>query len=404
MVSLGEDGQRKRARVMKIEAIFLDFVQLPLKSPFQTSFGTERVKSTWLVTVVADGVRGYAESVADVEPLYSEETHASVYFAWKNALVPRLVNESLTDPKDVDALFAPIRGNRMAKAALEMAIWDWFSRSQGVPLWRLLGGDPARQRIPVGVSIGIQSSPEQLIAVAMDYLSQGYRRLKVKIQPGTDVEPLERLRAAVGSEVPIMADANSAYRLSDVDRLKALDALNLMMIEQPLAEDDIVDHSVLARALKTPVCLDEAIRSSDDARKAIQLGACAVINVKVGRVGGHQMARQVHDVAASHGVPVWCGGMLETGVGRAHNLHVSTLPNFRLPGDTSASDRYFFEDLVDPPFRLNPDGTLSVPEGPGIGVEPVPERLARFRTHHEEWRLTPHWRQGGIPHGTPTRF
>ncbi|MCY0878999.1 MAG: o-succinylbenzoate synthase [Firmicutes bacterium] len=389
---------------MRIEAVKLDFVQLPLKTPFETSFGIERVKATWLVTVMAEGLAGYAESVADQEPLYSEETHASVYFALKNSVLPRLANREIRQPEDVDAWLQPIRGNRMAKAAIEMAIWDWFARRDGMPLWRLLGGDPERLRIPVGVSIGIQPSLERLVEVAEAYWRQGYRRLKVKIKPGVDVKPIQQLRRALGPDVPLMADANSAYTLNDMERLKALDEWNLMMIEQPLADDDIVDHHLLAREIKTPVCLDESIRSSEDARKALELGACAIINIKVGRVGGHAMARRVHDVAQIRGAPVWCGGMLETGIGRAHNLHLSTLPNFRLPGDTSASDRYFDEDLIDPPFSLNDDGTLTVPSGAGIGVVPDGKRVARYRTHHEEWRVTGDWVRQPFPHGKPTTF
>ncbi len=390
---------------MKIEAIHLDFIEIPLKAPFQTSFGTDSLKTTWILTVLSGGIAGYAESVADVEPLYNEETHATVYFALKNDLLPRLAGLDLQRPEDVDRLLAPVRGNRMAKAALEMAIWDWFAKSQGVPLWQLIGGDAARMRIPVGVSIGIQPSPEALIDAAQGYLAQGYRRLKVKIKPGTDRVPLEALRRAVGPDVLIMADANSAYRLDDIDILKALDPLNLMMLEQPLAEDDIIDHRFLREALQTPICLDEAVRSDEDARKAIELGSCDIINIKVGRVGGHAVARRVHDTAMADGVLVWCGGMLETGIGRAHNLHLSTLPNFRLPGDTSASDRYFHEDIIDPPFRLNADGTLTVPDGPGIGVAPDPDRIRRFRTHHEEWPMGGgQWKGGGKPHGNPTSF
>lgn len=389
---------------MRIDQVRLDLVEIPLKSPFQTSFGVERVKTAWILAVASEGLVGYAESVADVQPLYSEETHASVYFALKNDLMPRLAGVEIDRPESVERILAPVRGNRMAKASIEMAIWDWFARSQNRPLWQMLGGDPARMRIPVGVSIGIQASAEALVEVANGYLAEGYRRLKVKIKPGTDYERLAQLRAAVGPDVGIMADANSAYRLGDVDRLRRLDPLNLMMLEQPLQEDDIIDHGVLARALTTPICLDEAIRSDEDARKAIDLGACSIINVKVGRVGGHTVARRVHDVALQRNVPVWCGGMLETGIGRAHNLHLSTLPNFRLPGDTSASSRYFTEDIVDPPFVLNGDGTLTVPEGPGIGVVPDPERLARFGRHHEVWDVRETWKGGGLPFGTPTSF
>lgn len=390
---------------MRIEAVDLHFVDLPLKSPFQTSFGVEHAKSTWIVTVVSEDIRGYAESVADVEPLYSEETHASVYYAWKDHLLPRLAAVDIGSPEEVEKILAPVRGNRMAKAALEMAIWDWFAKRDGLPLWKLLGGDPGRLKIPVGVSIGIQPSPKDLVALAHDYLTQGYRRLKVKIMPGRDLEPLTVLREAVGPDVLMMADANSAYRLSDIDTLGGLDALNLMMLEQPLAYDDIIDHRQLAQRLRTPICLDEAIHSDADAQKALAIGACHIINIKVGRVGGHAVARRVHDIAAGFDAPVWCGGMLETGIGRAHNLHMSTLPNFRLPGDTSASDRYFAEDIIEPPFRLNDDGTLSVPDGAGIGVEPDFERLRRFSGHHETWRVqNGQWEGGGKPYGTPTSF
>lgn len=389
---------------MKIEEVQLNFVEMPLKTPFQTSFGTDSRKSAWVVQVKADGVVGWAESVADVEPLYSEETHASIYYALKNHLLPRLSATEILDPEAVDAILAPVRGNRMAKAAIEMAIWDWFARKEGVPLWKRLRGDPNRMRIPVGVSIGIQPSAKQLIEVAEGYLSEGYRRLKVKIKPGTDRERLEALRRAVGEAVPIMADANSAYRLSDTEHLATFDALHLMMLEQPLAEDDMIDHAKLAQSIKTPICLDEAIRSDEDARKAIEIGACSIINIKVGRVGGLTVARRLHDVAEARGVPVWCGGMLEMGIGRAHNLHLSTLPNFRMPGDTSASDRYFAEDLIEPPFRLNNDGTLSVPEGPGIGVVPDPGRLARYSTYIEVWSSKTLGEGGGLPHGSPVRF
>lgn len=389
---------------MRIEQVDLDFVEIPLKSPFQTSFGVQESKSAWIVTVTSEGIRGYAESVEDVAPLYSEETHASVYFAWKDHLLPRLASVDIGQPEHVEEILSPVRGNRMAKAALEMAVWDWFAKSRGLPLYQLLGREPSRTRIPVGVSIGIQSSPQALVERGEDYLAQGYRRLKVKIKPGNDLEPLTALRQAVGPDVLIMADANSAYRLDDVERLRGLDILNLMMLEQPLAYDDIIDHRILARAIKTPLCLDEAIHSDDDARKALVIGACSIINVKVGRVGGHAVARRVHDVALTHDAPVWCGGMLETGIGRAHNLHLSTLPNFRLPGDTSASDRYFAEDLIEPGFSLNADGTLTVPSGSGIGVEPDAGRMAQFSLHHETWRVDRQWRGGGIPFGSPTSF
>jgi len=386
---------------MIIERIQLDFVELPLKDPFQTSVSISTTKQAWLLTVVADGLKGYAESVADPDPHWNEETHATVYFALKNHLLPLLWGVPLNRPEDVARILSPIRGNFMAKATIEMAIWDWFARAAQIPLWALLGGDPTKRTIPVGVSIGIQPTIDDLRRSADDFLHAGYRRLKVKIKPGIDIEPLTALRRHVGSDVLIMADANSAYRLQDTARLQALDGLDLMMLEQPLAHDDMIDHATLAHDLKTPICLDEVVRTADDARKALQIGACRIINIKVGRVGGHTTAREIHDIAQHEAIPVWCGGMQETGIGRAHNLHMSTLANFQLPGDTSASDRYFHEDLIDPPFKLNHDGTLTVPEGPGIGVIPDPDRLVRYSTYHQEWTNS---NSVTVPHGSPTSF
>lgn len=387
---------------MQIDRVQLDFVELPLLDPFETSVGVSTVKQAWILTVYADGIAGYAESVADPDPHWNEETHATVYFALKNHLLPLLWGQEIRHPEEVARFFLPIRANFMAKATIEMAVWDWFARAQGVPLARLLGGDPAKTTIPVGVSIGIQPTTDDLLRAADTFLGLGYRRLKVKIKPGLDIERLAALRRHVGAQVAMMADANSAYRLADLPILKALDDLDLMMLEQPLAHDDLIDHATLARSLKTPVCLDEAIRTPEDARKAMDIEACRVINIKVGRVGGYAMARAIHDLAAKRGVPVWCGGMQETGIGRAHNLHLSTLANFRLPGDTSASNRYFVEDLVEPAFTLNEDGTLTVPAGPGIGVVPDPHRLVRYASFHEE--LTNRTPVVLVPHGVPTSF
>ncbi len=371
---------------MQIDEVHLQFVSLPLKSPFATSFGMERTKNAWLLTVRGEGVEGYGESVASDAPLYSEETHASVYYALRDHLIPRLAGEIVT-PRDVSERLAPVRGNRMAKAAVEMAVWDWFARAQGVPLRKLLGGDMAVAEVPVGVSIGIQDTTQALCTVAENYWQQGYRRLKVKIRPGWDWVPLQALRDHLGRDVPIMADANSAYRLADIDLLASFDALDLMMIEQPLGYDDYIDHAVLARRIQTPVCLDESVHSAEDARKALELGACRIINMKVGRVGGYGPALDIHAQALAAHVPLWCGGMLETGIGRAHNVQLTTLQGFTMPGDTSASDRYFDEDIVAEPFVLTPAGTLKVPAGPGIGVVPDPDRVRRACCYQETWRL-----------------
>lgn len=384
---------------MNIASLTLDFIEIPLRAPFETSFGVETVKSCWLLTVESDGVRGYAETVADVEPLYGPETHATVYYALKNHLWPRLQSLDINDPQAIWQAFGAIRGNNMAKAGLEMAIWDWYARSQKQPLYALLGGDPRRTEVPVGVSIGIQPNDMALIDMAQAYWQKGYQRLKIKIRPGRDIGPLQALRRAMGPDVPIMADANSAYQLQDAQGIAQWDDLSLMMIEQPLGATDIIDHATLAQSLRTPICLDESIESDDDARVAIKIGAAAIMNIKLGRVGGHQMARRIHDLAYAKGVPVWCGGMLETGIGRAHNLHMTTLPGFTLPGDTSASDRYFYEDLIDPPFELSDRGTLRVPSGDGIGVEPDPVRLKKFSQYHETWRGGKTSAKGGVPHG-----
>jgi O-succinylbenzoate synthase len=367
---------------LTVEAITLERIVMPLKAPFETSFGRETERAFFMVTVHGQGITGYAESVAGEAPLYNEETNVTVHHMIRDFLAPRLFARPLTDPDEVRERFRPIRENRMAKAALEMAVWDWFARRDRIPLYRLLGG--TRTDIPVGVSIGIQPSVDATVRVARAFWEAGYQRLKIKIRPGWDVEPLTAVRAAL-PDAPIMADANSAYKLPEAIRIfKQLDALDLMMVEQPLAEDDIVDHAALQREITTPVCLDESIRTADDARKAIDLGACRIINIKVGRVGGFAEARDIEAVARSRGVPVWCGGMLESGIGRAANLHLTSLPGFTLPGDTSASDRYFAEDLIDPPFRLTDHGTLLVPEGPGLGVVPDPARVRRFSIGREE--------------------
>jgi O-succinylbenzoate synthase len=367
---------------LQIERITLDRVAMPLKAPFETSFGRESVREFYLVTVEAQGIKGYAETVASAAPLYSEETNGTVHHLITDILAPILFRAPIGEATEVRERLRPIRGNRMAKAGLEMAVWDWFARREGRPLYQLLGG--TRTDIPVGVSIGIQPQVEDLVALARDYWQQGYQRLKIKIRPGWDVVPLSRVREAL-PDAPIMADANSAYRLPEaVPVFQELDRLHLMMIEQPLSEDDMIDHAALQREIATPVCLDESIRSAEDAEKAISLGACRIINIKLGRVGGFAEGRAIEQIAREHGVDVWCGGMLESGIGRAANLHLTSLPGFTLPGDTSASDRYFEEDLVDPPFRLTDHGSLQVPVGPGLGVQPDPQRLRRFGRGHEE--------------------
>ncbi len=368
--------------VLTIDGIGIERVVMPLKAPFETSFGVESERAFWLVTVEGGGLTGYAESVAGDEPYYNEETNETVRHMIRDHLGPRLIGQPITHPDQVLPLFSQVRGNRMAKAALEMAVWDLYGRVHNAPIRELLGG--TRDRVPVGVSIGIQPTPADLVAQATRFYAEGYRRLKIKIRPGLDLEPLRAVREAL-PDAPMMADANSSYALEAASVFQEMDALDLLMVEQPLAEDDLVDHAALQSLIKTPVCLDESIRTHEDAEKAFRIGACRIINIKLGRVGGFSEARQIHDAARRAGHPVWCGGMLESGIGRAANLHITTLPGFTLPGDTSGSDRYWDEDLVDPPFVLGSDGTMAVPGGPGLGVVPDPRRLKRFGSAREHF-------------------
>lgn len=357
---------------MTLTRIDLRLLRLPLVHFFETSFGRIHERSFILVTVHADGLEGWGECVADAHPYYSAETTETAWHIIAEFLAPRALGRELTHPRDLEAWFAPVRGHHMAKAAVEMAVWDLAAREQGVPLCRLLGG--TRDRIASGVSIGIQDSLDDLLRRIEHELAAGYRRIKIKIKPAWDVEAVAAVRRRFG-DVPLMVDANAAYTLDDAPRLAALDGFDLMMIEQPLDYDDVADHAELQRRLRTPICLDESIHSIGRGREAIAAGACRIINIKPGRLGGHAASIRMHDLAASHGIPVWHGGMLESGIGRAHNVHLSTLPNFTLPGDIAASRRYFAPDLIEPPIEVAADGTIAVPAGPGIGVTIVPERV-----------------------------
>jgi O-succinylbenzoate synthase len=363
-----------------VRRVELRVVRIPLVAPFETSGWVEENKTCIIVALEGDGVVGYGECVAQETPSYSYETVETAWHVMSDFILPAIVGREFQEVGEfVEAASKArgfqIRGHNMAKAAVEMAFWDAYSKARGISLSRALGG--VKSEVPVGVSLGLQRTPEELIRLIGRYLDEGYRRIKVKIKPGMDVELVGRVRDAYPS-IPLMVDANGAYTLRDKERLKALDRYDLMMIEQPLAFDDLVDHARLQRMLKTPLCLDESIHGVEDARKALMLKSCRVINIKPGRVGGHQQSKRIHDFCMRRGIPVWCGGMLETGVGRAHNVALASLPNFTLPGDTSASRRYFQEDIVEPPFELNRDGTLSVPRGPGIGVEVVQERLDKY--------------------------
>ena len=350
---------------MRIERLRLRLIRLPLVAFFETSFGRVYDQTFILVSLEGDGAEGLAECVADVHPYYASETNTAAWHIIKEFLAPLVLGRTFKDPRHVFPAFARVRGHNMAKAAIEMACWDLAARLQNAPLSRLLGG--TRAAIPSGVSIGIQDSPEQLAAKIETELAAGYRRIKIKIKPGWDVDVVAMVRARFGA-IPLMVDANAAYVLGDAAHLAALDRFALMMIEQPLDYDDIRDHAELQRRVATPICLDESIHSVRAAEEAIALGACRIINIKPGRLGGHGQSIRVHDVCAEHAVPVWHGGMLESGIGRAHNIHLASLPNFTLPGDIAASKRYFAPDLIDPPIEVDPDGMVAVPTGSGIGV------------------------------------
>jgi O-succinylbenzoate synthase len=350
-----------------ISSIELREIRLPLIHFFETSFGRTTERRIILVRVTdADGVEGWGECTAGEGPFYCEEWTETAWATIKDFLAPMVVNHEVEQAATINALMKSVRGNRMAKAAIETACWDLESKRTGVPLWQHLGG--TREEIACGVSIGIQDSPEVLLEKIEKELAAGYQRIKIKVKPGWDLTVVRKVRERY-PEILLMADANSAYTLNDVELFQALDDFNLMMIEQPLAHDDIFDHAQLQKQIKTPVCLDESIHCAEDARHAIDLNACRVINVKLGRVGGHTEAKRVEAVCREGGIPVWCGGMLESGIGRAHNIAMATLAGFKLPGDVSASSRYWEEDIVEPPVTVTSRGTITAPSKPGIGYE-----------------------------------
>jgi len=368
---------------MKLDQVVVRHVSLPLLHPFETSFGRTTTKDFLLVSVSADGVTGHGECVADADPYYLPETNATVLHVLQDFLVPMAFKLDLDHPRSLLPALAQVRGHEMAKGALEMAVWELWARREGAPLHRVLGGRPGV--IASGVSVGLQGSVEALVDKVAAEVEAGYKRIKIKIKPGKDRALVSAIRARFPS-VPLMVDANSAYTLADTALFRDLDAFGLMMVEQPLAWNDVVDHAALQRAIATPVCLDESIHSADDARHALELGACRIVNIKAGRVGGFAGSIAVHDVCRTRGAAVWCGGMLESGIGRLANVHLQTLPGFTLPGDTSASARYYAEDLVDPPVVVSRDGTIAVPEGPGIGHEIVWPRVEKATTWRREWR------------------
>jgi o-succinylbenzoate synthase len=365
---------------MKIDRLEILHLRLPLVHFFETSFGRVYDHEVLIVRAESGGIVGYGEVPASAAPRYSYETVHTAWHVIRDFLAQKLKGQEIANPGPISDLFAFVRGHNMAKAGIEMAILDLFGKAQSKPIHQILGGQ--QMEIPTGVSLGIEDTVADLLKRVEEGVSQGYRRIKLKIKPKWDVDVVAEVRKQFPS-TPLMADANSAYSLSDIEHLKRLDEFNLMMIEQPLNYDDYVDHAKLQAQIRTPVCLDESIKSHDDARRAFELKACRIINIKQARVGGPYSAKMIHNVARAAGAPVWCGGLLETGVGRAHNIALATLPNFTLPGDISASERYYREDVIDPPVTVTPQGTIRVSQGPGIGYTVVESRLSRYCVRRE---------------------
>jgi O-succinylbenzoate synthase len=363
---------------VKLEGVELRRIGMPLVGPFRTSFGVETHRDILLVRAVTPDAEGWGECVAMSDPLYSSEYVGGAQDVIKRFMLPMLFGADSITAHRVSRILEPLKGHRMAKAALETAILDAELRAQGVSLGSHLGA--TRDKVECGVSVGIANSIPALLDQVDGYVAEGYRRIKLKIQPGWDVEPVKAVRERIG-DVRLQVDANTAYTLADADQLAKLDPFDLLLIEQPLDEENIADHAELAARVRTPICLDESITSARVAIEAISMGACSIINIKPGRVGGYLEARRIHDVCAAMGVPVWCGGMLESGIGRAANVALAGLPNFSLPGDTSASSRYFAQDVTEP-FVLD-DGYLPVPSGPGVGVSPLPDVLETITTSTE---------------------
>jgi o-succinylbenzoate synthase len=365
---------------MQIREVTLRELRMQLLSPFETSFGVTTERRILLLQVNVGDVTGWGECVAGENPGYSPETIETAWHILRDHVWPILRDKNFDRAADIDHLLRNIRGHNMAKGGIEAAVWDAEAKQKGIALWKLLGG--TRQEIACGVSIGIKDSLDQLAAAVQKELADGYQRIKIKIKPGKDLDQVKRLRQDF-PKIKLMVDANSAYRLEDWSLLKQLDSFYLMMIEQPLGWDDLFAHVQLQKKLETPICLDECIHTLEHAQAAIELGACRIINIKLGRVGGYTVARQIHDLCQAHEIPVWCGGMLESGIGRAHNIALSTLPNFTLPGDVTASARYWHQDIIDPEVTVSPRGTIQVPDGPGIGFQPVMDRIEKLTVRTE---------------------
>lgn len=369
---------------MKIEKIELRHIKMELVSPFTTSMGTEYDEEHIIVRVDSEGLTGWGECVAEATPFYSYETVTTAWHILQDFLIPSIFGKSISNIDEAIRSYQKVRGHRMAKAGFEAALWDLFAKSKNISLSKMFGG--TKEKIDVGVSIGIQSSESELINKVEGYLSEGYKRIKIKIAPGNDIQFVKAVRKEF-PDIILQVDANSAYSLDDIDLFRQMDEYNLLLIEQPLSYEDIYEHSKLQKELKTAICLDESIHSLDDTRAAIELGSCRIINIKPGRVGGFTESKLIHDYCMSKNISVWCGGMLESGIGRAGNVALASLPNFTLPGDISASKRYYKEDIVEPEFLVNKDGTMDVPTKSGIGVEVNLKMLEKVTVKKTEFKM-----------------
>jgi len=371
---------------VRIEEVHMFYLRMPLVSPFETSFGREVDRDTIVISMKSEGLTGWAESPTLRAPLYNEETTETAWHVSGDFLIPAILGKDFTHPSDIPAAFSFVRGNRIAKSGLEGAFWDLYAKSLELPLWKVLGGK--KDKIAVGVSLGIQESTVTLLNKIERFLAEGYKKIKVKIKPGKDVSVVREIRRVFG-DIPLMADANSAYSLEDISVFKEMDEFNLIMIEQPLGHDDIVEHRYLQREINTPICLDESILHAKDAKNALDLGSAKIINIKISRVGGLTEAKAIHDLCFERNVPVWCGGMLETGVGRAHNIAIASLEGFTTPGDTSASSRYWKEDIIEPEVTVE-DGYINLSadcaKRPGMGYEVVAERLKKWVVREEVFK------------------
>ena len=365
---------------MKIEKIELRIVKMELAEPFETSFGREEIRPAIIASIHSEGITGWGECVAGDGPWYSYETIETANHVMTEFLIPPMLANQFEDVGELKQLWKRVRGHPMAKAALEASVWDLLAKAQGVSLSTLIGG--VRDRIESGISIGIQRDIPSLLATIKNRMQEGYRRIKLKMKPGWDFDMLQAVRAEFGG-ISLMADANAAYTIADLPLMQSLDELGLVMIEQPFGYDDLTDHATLQRQIETAICLDESIKSSRTVEQANEMGSCKIVNIKQARVSGLSEAIKIHDVCQGFSMPVWCGGMLETGIGRAHNVALSSLPGFSMPNDLSASSRYYAQDIIEPLFELNSDGTLSVPTDPGIGVEVSLDELDRVTHSHE---------------------